>query len=101
MLQKSLYGTRDAGMNWTNAYTSVLVNKMGFKQGSATPCAFVNDHLQVRTVVHGDDFVSEGPEAGLLEMDRMLRKEFEIKTEILGPESGCVKQLTILNRVVT
>ena len=41
LLQKSLYGTRDAALNWTTAYTSVLVNKMGFVQGKSTPCAFL------------------------------------------------------------
>ena len=77
LLKKSLYGTRDAALNWTTAYTSVLVQKMGFVQGKATPCAFFNEKLQARTVVHGDDFVSEGPEEGLKVMDAMLRKEFE------------------------
>ena len=101
LLQKSLYGTRDAALNWTTAYTSALVDRMGFVQGKATPCAFYNEKLQVRTVVHGDDFVSEGPEQGLLIMDGMLRKEFEVKTEILGPEKRHVQELKILNRIVT
>ena len=60
LLLKSLYGTRDAAMNWTATYTSVLVNKMGFRQGRSTPCAFFNEELGIRTVVHGDDFLSEG-----------------------------------------
>ena len=28
LLKKSLYGTRDAALNWTAAYTSVLVDKL-------------------------------------------------------------------------
>ena len=76
---------------------------MAFAQGKSTPCAFFNDELKIkiRTVVHGDDFVSEGPLKSLKSMDVMLAKHFDIKTEILGPEKECVKQLTILNRVVT
>ena len=101
MLKKSLYGTRDAAMNWTAAYTSVLVDKIGFTQGVSTPCAFYHAGYGIRTVVHGDDFVSEGPIENLIKMDKELRTHFDIKTEILGPEKDCVKQLTILNRVVT
>ena len=74
---------------------------MGFVQGVSTPCAFYHSEYGIRTVVHGDDFVSEGPIENLKAMDKKLRAHFDIKTEILGPESGCVKQLTILNRVVT
>ena len=44
------------------------------------------------TVVHGDDFVSEGPIESLKKMDAMLSKHFDIKTEILGPAPGCVQQ---------
>ena len=47
--------------NWTEVYTKVLTNELGFKQEKSTPCAFFNHELQVRVVVHGDDFVSEGP----------------------------------------
>ena len=40
LLKTSLYSTKDAALNWTAAYTSVLVDKIGFKQGMSTPCAF-------------------------------------------------------------
>ena len=36
---KSLYGTRDAAMNWAQAYTSILLD-MGFKAGVSNPCLF-------------------------------------------------------------
>ena len=74
---------------------------MNFRQGKSTPCAFYNKDLGVRTVVHGDDFVSEGPPAGLRKFEEMLKNEFEIKTEVLGPLANQVRQLKILNRVVT
>lgn len=56
---KSLFGTCDAALNWTTAYTRVLVDKLGFKQRRSTPCSFFDPELKVRTVVHGDDFASE------------------------------------------
>ena len=103
LLLKSLYGTRDAALIWTACYTSVLTDKLGFNQGQSTPCAFYHDEWKIRTVVHGKDFVSEGPLTNLKKMDAMLGKHFDIKTEFLGPESEpeCVQRLTILNRVVT
>ena len=67
------------------AYTKALVEKMNFVQGRSTPCAFYHKEWGVRTVVHGDDFVSEGPIQGFKKFQDMLTKEFEIKTEILGP----------------
>ena len=33
-------------------------------------------------------------------MNTELKKHFDIKTEMLGPEPNCVKRLTIINRVV-
>mgnify|MGYP003324710779 CR=1 FL=1 len=38
-LRMSLYGTRDAASNWTQAYTNVLTG-MGFTNGQASPCSF-------------------------------------------------------------
>ena len=40
ILRKSLYGTRDAAYNWTEAYTRFLVEKLGFEKGITSPCSF-------------------------------------------------------------
>ena len=45
-LLKSLYGTRDAALNWTMAYTNALT-EMGFTQGRSTPCAFYHPELSL------------------------------------------------------
>ena len=39
LLRKSLYGTRDAALNWANTYCRVLVDKLGFKKGASSPAA--------------------------------------------------------------
>ena len=41
-----------------------------------------------KVVVHGDDFVSEGKKSELLWFDTELKKSFELKTEVLGPDRG-------------
>ena len=38
-LHKSLYGTRDAALNWAQAYSEVLEG-MGFVRGQSSPCSF-------------------------------------------------------------
>ena len=102
LLLKSLYGTRDAAYNWTQAYTDVL-NKLGFAKGESSPCSFWHKEKQIATIVHGDDFCSEGPAGSLSWLRTELAKSFEIKTEVLGPDAdkGEVKELRFLNRVLT
>ena len=55
-LHKSLYGTRDAALNWAQAYSEVLL-AMGFVKGASSPCSFFHQAWDIRTVVHGDDFL--------------------------------------------
>ena len=102
LLLKSLYGTRDAAFNWTAAYTSVMVDKLGFEKGESSPCSFFHPDRHLSTVVHGDDFVTEGERYQLDWLDVELRKHFEIKTEILGPDAhkGEQREVRILNRVL-
>ena len=98
-LHKSLYGMRDAALNWPQAYTDVLV-KMGFVKGKASPCCFFHKKWGIRTVVHGDDFLSEGPSDCLKEMDAAMRLSFSLKTEVLGGEPGDLKAVKVLNRQI-
>ena len=81
-LHKSLYGTRDAALNRAQAYSEVL-QKMGFVKGSSSPCSFYHKEWAIRTVVHGDDFMSEGPGDNLKLMDAEMRKSFALKQKSL------------------
>ena len=101
LLKKSLYGTRDAALNWANAYSRVLVDKLGFRKGASSPCSFWHEGRGLRLAVHGDDFVVEGSRAELLALKDDLAAEFEIKWELLGRDEGEVRQLRLLNRVLT
>ena len=99
-LHKSLYGTRDAALNWAQAYSEVL-EKMGFRKGQSSPCSFFHEEWQIRTVVHGDDFLSEGPDASLRQMDAEMKKTFSLKTEVLGGDPGDVQSVKVLNRQIS
>ena len=86
-LEKSLYGTRDAALNWAEAYTKVPIT-MEYEKGTSSPCSFHCKEWDVSTVVHGDDFLSEGPTWSLEKMNTALEASFQVKIEIIGPDPG-------------
>lgn len=99
LLLRSLYGTRDAALNWAECYTSKLL-ALGFSKGASSPCTFFHEGRGIRLAVHGDDFVSEAPAADLKWLDVELKKHFTMKSQTLGPDVGECKELTILNRSI-
>ena len=82
-LKMSMYGTRDAALNWTLEYASTSLAS-GYVQGKANPCLFHNAAIGVSVMVHGDDFVAVGPEDKLKDTQRTLEQKYKIKTEKLG-----------------
>ena len=99
-LHKSLYGTRDAALNGAQAYSEVLLS-MVFVKGQSSPCSFYHEAWQIRTVVHRDDFLSEGLGKNLEEMDKQMQKSFALKIEILAGDPGDVQSLKMLNRQIS
>ena len=75
--------------------------KCGFVKGQPSPCDFYHRERLISVTVHGDDFTSTGRERELGWMELELQENFEIKTEILGPDAARHKQeIRILNRVI-
>ena len=70
----SMYGTRDVAQNWFDEYSQQLLS-IGYTQGAATPCIFYNHEKDIRTFVHGDDYVS----IGKLESPNWLREQLAKK----------------------
>ena len=99
-LNLSLYGTRDAALNWSKTYSDAL-RTLGFTKGRASPCNFFHPSRRISVTVHGDDFTSTGQEVDLRWLDRQLRTKFDVKTEFLGPGESHAKQVRVLNRVLT
>ncbi len=98
-LNLSLYGTRDAAMNWALKFTQFMEG-IGFETGKASPCNFYHHERQISCTVHGDDFSSTGRERDLQWFERKMKEEFEVKTKLLGPKPHHEKQVRILNRVI-
>ena len=76
------------------------MDKPGFEKAATSPCSFLRRGRGIKMAVHGDQFVSEGAKEDLKWFDQALAKEFEIKTEILGPDEVEVKELRVVNRVI-
>ena len=72
-LHKSLDGTRDAALNWAQAYSEVL-ETMSFVKGLSSPCSFFHQGWGIRTVVHGDDFLTAGKDEDLKWLQEHLAK---------------------------
>ena len=78
-LNLSLYGTRDAAMNWANKVNEVM-ELAGFVRGTASPCNFYHKAKRISVTVHGDDFTFTGREKDFKWFEEMLARNFEIKT---------------------
>ena len=98
-LRVSMYGTRDAAMNWAAEYGETL-KKAGFVQGKTSPCLFFHEGKNVAIMVHGDDFVAVGDPANLASTEAALREKYKIKTETLGGDANDTKEVRILNKVI-
>ena len=59
-LLRSLYGTRDAPLNWELTIAEFM-KRIGFLQGKSNPCIYYQEARNLRVEVHGDAFTSVGP----------------------------------------
>ena len=78
LLNRSLYGTRDAAQNWGYEMAGSL-QELGMTQGRACRCLFVNKVLGMRGALHGDDLVVTGVRQ---DVDRL----------VAGVEAACVRR---------
>ena len=93
----SMYGTRDAALNWAKAVESAMTG-LGFRKGKASACNYRRPARKIDATVHGDDFLIVGSEADLKWVIEGIKKQFDIKSDILGPELGMKQQMMFLNR---
>ena len=100
LLNKSMYGTRDAAANFAALVMSVL-SKMGFKVGVFNPCLCEHDVKDVALFYHGDDFAVLGEDEELKDFAKELGEALIVKVRgVLGPDDTDVKEITLLNRII-
>ena len=79
----SLYGTRDAAMNWQRKVAKEMAG-WDFRRERYNPCSYWSTKTGLTIVVHGNDFLSTGS----LEATKVFKKQpearFEIKTHAIG-----------------
>lgn len=73
---------------------------IGFTQGRASPCTFHHKERNIRTYIHGDDYVSVGTDHDLKWLRKRIEEKYELKTQVLGPTKGDSQQVKVLNRVL-
>ena len=76
------------------------MTSIGFVIGGYNANTYDHKERGLKTMVHGDVFVTVGNREGGKWMDAEFKKRFEIKTGVIGEGPGEVKEAKILNRVV-
>ena len=97
LLQKSLYGTRDAAANFQREVKKFM-REQGFVVGAYNVSTFYHRQRGLRVMVHGDDFISTGSRESLSWMKCRLEERFEVKTTLIGHRKGEAPEGRVLNR---
>ena len=96
---QSLYRTQDAAANFQDEVKKVMANA-GFRQSKYSPCAYYHPVRRLRTLVHGDDFVTSGRRFHVQWLRHVLEDRFEIKTKVIGQAVADKREARVLNRVI-
>ena len=99
LLNMSLYGTRDAAANFQKLVKEFMLEN-GFQVGKFNPCTFWHPTRKIKTLVHGDDFISKAGRKQAAWLKKILETKFEIKTTIVGTGERDVQETRVLNRVI-
>ena len=99
LLVKSMYGTRDASNIWQQSYTEVLT-KAGFKRSPAWPAIFYHEELEIRLLVHGDDFVTLGDDVAQEYLEKKLREKYDLRVDGSIGVGEKKQEFCVLNRLV-
>ena len=92
-------GTQDASHVWQEDYSNHL-RKKRFHQGQAWTSVFRHDELDIKVLVHGDDFLVLADQERQEYMQQVLKEKYEYRCDgEIGKGAG--KHLTILNRTVS
>ena len=101
VLRQSLYGTRDAAVNFQNEVRKMML-KIGYTQGKYNASLYYNAATGVKVIVHGDDFVAVGEREQVGELRKQIAHRFTVKDKIIGMRTdlGEITESRILNRVI-
>ena len=72
-LKFCLYSTWDAAKGWQETLSAHL-ETIGFSRGRGHPCVFDHPSRDIKTFVHGDDYVSAGSDESMDWLEAELAK---------------------------
>ena len=98
-LKLCLYGTRDAAKGWQETF-SFHLESIGFVRGRGHPSVFWHPERSIKSLVHGDDYVSAADEASMTWMKVEFAKAYEIQIQKLGMGKDCQQDGKVLNRII-
>ena len=101
ILKQSLYGTRDAAVNFQNEVKR-LMTKLGFCQAKYNASLYYNPRAGVKAMVHGDDFVAVGDREEIAIFRAQIAQRFTVKDKVVGTRAdlGEVVETRVLNRII-
>ena len=102
LLERSMYGCRDAGQNFELLVRHVMVDILGFVGGMWSACVFEHEKKQLTAYVYGDNFTVKGTRDEVEKFLVDLSEHMVAKKEgILGPNKslGDVQEITCLNKI--
>ena len=101
LLRRTMYGTLDAAHIWQETYTEWL-KECGIRQCIGWPALYMHDELDLRFLVHGDDFVALGDEDALKFLEKKLKEKFELRVDgLIGPDATDGTSMSVLNRIIS
>ena len=99
LLQMSLYGTRDAAANF-QAEVRKVMTAAGFWVSRYNPSTFYHGGKELKCLIHGDDFVTEGGVEEMKWFRKVLENRFEISTKVVGIGPDECREAKVLNRII-
>ncbi len=99
ILEKSLYGTRDAAINFQKEVRGFM-KKIGGESGKYNVSTYYCKERDLKIMVHGDDVVTQGEVEDLKWLKKVLEERFEVKTAIIGSGEDEAREGRILNRII-
>jgi hypothetical protein len=98
LLNKAMYGTRDAPLIW-RATVDRIMKELGFISSMFQSGVYFHVERQLRVMTHVDDFLITGSAVNSNWFETELKKQFEITSVTLGKYFE--KEATYLNRKIT
>ena len=97
LIQRSLYGARDAPQIWQDHLRDTL-QEIEFVESQIKPGLFRHAERDIDLCVHVDDILVSGVLENLRWFEQMLTKKYEVESEVIGEDEELAKQGVYLGR---